>query len=187
MQDFMPFSVECDFKTGVLSPPGDLIVRHLADMAGFYHDHDAYKNLLPQNPKVYEYYNVIIPEEGGHLQHCTSIVYPGKIGSEYYMTKGHYHEISGTAEIYICFKGHGMLVMQNQDKDFKTLKMYPGSISYIPPFWAHRTVNVGKEPLIFFGVYRGDAGHAYGEIAEKGFQKIVMEENGVPVVIDNSL
>jgi glucose-6-phosphate isomerase len=185
MYNLVPFNTICDFNTGVLNPPGNLISRYLSDMRGVFYDRDAYEAMLEENPKIYEFYNVIIPEEDGHLQHCTSIVYPGKVGNEYFMTKGHYHAIPGTAEIYICFRGQGKLVMQTVEGDFKVLDMYPGSISYIPPFWAHRTINVGSEPLVFFGVYRGDAGHNYGTIEEKGFYKLVIEKNNIPALIDN--
>jgi glucose-6-phosphate isomerase len=36
---------------------------------------------------------------------------------------------------------------------------------YVPPHWAHRSINTGNEPLISFCVYPGDAGHNYGDIA----------------------
>jgi glucose-6-phosphate isomerase len=185
MKHFMPFNTKCNFQTGILTPPGHLIVRYLSDMRDMFNDQVAFEALLNENPKVYEFYNVMVPEEDGHLQHCTSIIYPGKVGDEYFMSKGHYHAVPGTAEIYICFSGKGMLLMQTEDGKFAVLDMYPGSISYIPPFWAHRTVNVGTEPLIFFGVYRGDAGHNYSTLEEKGFYKLVVERKGKPIIIDN--
>ncbi|MGI9950850.1 glucose-6-phosphate isomerase [Moorellaceae bacterium AZ2] len=185
MHLFKPFNTICDLKTGVLSPPGNHIVRYLADMKEMFHDREAVETMLKENPKVYEFYNVVIPEEDGHLQHCTSIIYPGKVGKEYFMTKGHFHAVAGTAEIYVCLAGKGLLLMQTEDGQAEVLEMYPGSISYIPPYWAHRTVNTGDEPLVFFGVYRGDAGHNYGTIEKQGFSKLVFEEEGRPRVIDN--
>jgi len=98
------------------------------------------------------------------------------------MTKGHFHKIKDTAEVYLTLKGRGKLVMQTPDQESKVLDMRKGSISYIPPYWAHRTVNTGDEPLIFFGVYRGDAGHNYGIIEQKGMSIIVIEEEGKPVI-----
>lgn len=185
MKLFKPFNTICDLKTGVLSPPGNHIVRYLADMKDMFHDQAAAERMLKDNPKVYEFYNVVIPEEDGHLQHCTSIVYPGRVGIEYFMTKGHFHAVAGTAEIYVCLAGRGLLLMQTEDGEFEVLEMYPGSISYIPPYWAHRTVNTGHEPLVFFGVYRGDAGHNYGAIEKRGFCKLVIEKDGCPHVVDN--
>ena len=44
---------------------------------------------------------------------------------------------------------------------------------YVPPYWAHRSINTGDEPLISFCVYPGEAGHNYGDIATEGFPKRV--------------
>jgi glucose-6-phosphate isomerase len=42
---------------------------------------------------------------------------------------------------------------------------------YVPPYWGHRSINTGSEPLISFCVYPGDAGHNYGDIELEGFPK----------------
>ena len=176
MNYFKPFNSYIYLKKMNLEPEGDLVIRKLSDMIGVFQDKEAVKEALKENPLIYKFYNVQIPEENGHLQHCISIVYSGRIGNEYYMTKGHFHKIKDTAEIYLTLKGRGKLVMQTPDQKSKVLEMKEGSISYIPPYWAHRTVNIGDEPLIFFGVYRGDAGHNYGIIEEKGMAVIIVEE-----------
>jgi glucose-6-phosphate isomerase len=168
-----------------LNPEGNLIIRKLSDMVDMFQDKEAAKKALKENPIIYKVYNVQIPEEDGHLQHCISVVYPGKIGDEYYMTKGHFHKIKDTSEIYLTLKGRGKLVMQTPDQKSRVLDMEEGSISYIPPYWAHRTVNISDEPLIFFGVYRGDAGHNYGIIEQKGISIIVIEEEGKLVIKSN--
>jgi len=36
----------------------------------------------------------------GELLFGVSIVHPGKVGNEFYMTKGHFHTVLETAEIY---------------------------------------------------------------------------------------
>ena len=53
---------------------------------------------------------------------------------------------------------------------------------YVPPYWAHRSVNVGAEPLISFCVYNAEAGHNYGDIETEGFAKRVLRESGQPVI-----
>jgi len=179
---FEPFNSYIELEKMKLNPEGELIIRRLSDVVDMFQDKKAAREALKENPLIYKVYNVQIPEESGHLQHCISIVYPGKIGSEYYMTKGHFHKIKDTSEIYLTLKGRGKLVMQTPDQRSKVVEMKEGSISYIPPYWAHRTVNIGEEPLIFFGVYRGDAGHNYGIIEKGGFAIIVIEEEGKPVI-----
>jgi len=50
----------------------------------------------------------------GELLHGTSIVHPGKVGNEYFMTKGHFHSVLDTAEVYYVLQGRGMMVTANQ-------------------------------------------------------------------------
>jgi len=183
---FEPFNSYIDLEEMKLNSEGELIIRKLSDMVDMFQNKKAAEEALKENPIIYKVYNVQIPEESGHLQHCISIVYPGKIGNEYYMTKGHFHKIKETSEIYLTLKGRGKLIMQMPDQKLRVLDMEEGNISYIPPYWAHRTVNIGDEPLIFFGVYRGDAGHNYGIIEEKGMSVIIVEE-GDKAVIKNNL
>ena len=186
MNYFEPFNSYIDLEEMKLNSEGELIIRKLSDMVDMFQNKKAAEEALKENPIIYKVYNVQIPEESGHLQHCISIVYPGKIGNEYYMTKGHFHKIKETSEIYLTLKGRGKLIMQMPDQKLRVLDMEERNISYIPPYWAHRTVNIGDEPLIFFGVYRGDAGHNYGIIEEKGMSVIIVEE-GDKAVIKNNL
>jgi glucose-6-phosphate isomerase len=63
--------------------------------------------------------------------------------------------------------------------------MEPGSIHYIPGGWAHRSVNVGDENLVFFAAWLGDAGHDYGSIEEQGFPVLLVDNDGNPEVVEN--
>lgn len=171
-----PFVTMYDFDKGDLNPQGKLITRRLSDMNQMYQEGFTYKISQDNNPLIYEVYNVELPENKEHVQHCTTILYPGRIGEEFFMTKGHYHETINRAEIYFCLKGRGVLIMQTKDGRFSSLDMVPGSIAYVPPYWAHRTVNTGNEPLVFFAAYPGDAGHDYGEIEQEGFIKVVVAD-----------
>jgi len=101
------------------------------------------------------------------------------------MTKGHFHSREGTAEIYFGLRGRGYLLTQTHDGQVSVIEIVPGTVAYIPPFWTNRTINIGDEKFVFFGVYPGDAGHNYGSIEEGGFAKLVVEKNGKPAVVDN--
>ena len=46
-------------------------------------------------------------------------------------------------------------------------------------------VNTDDSKLIFFDVYRADAGHNYGAIEGSGFAKALVQRNGKPTLIDN--
>ena len=54
----------------------------------------------------------------------------------------------------------------------------PGRAIYVPPYWAHRTVNTGEEPLVSFYVYPGNAGHNYGDIEKEGFPVRMLKRGG---------
>ncbi|HHY46219.1 MAG TPA: glucose-6-phosphate isomerase [Firmicutes bacterium] len=169
-----------------MKPEGIMVVRRLSQMRGAFQDHDAAERMVAESdPVIYRVYNVVVPEESGQLQFCTSIIYPGRVGDEYFMTKGHFHQKIETAEVYLTLQGQGLLLMQSDDGRVATLDMFPGSTSYIPPRWAHRSINVGSVPLVLYAVYPGDAGHNYGIIEEKGFSKIVVAGPCGPVVMNN--
>jgi len=135
---------------------------------------------------LYEVDEVRRPEVAGELLHGISIVHPGRVGDEYFMTKGHFHAVLETAEVYYCLKGQGVMVMETPEGEWAVEELRPGRVLYVPPRWAHRSVNTDPdEDLVTFFVYPGDAGHDYGTIEEQGFRKLVLEKNGAPQVVDN--
>ncbi len=181
-----PFLMKIDFKSGGLKPSDRNNIRTLSAMKGMFYDAEAARrNLAGQDPVIYSFAEKILPEESGHLQIAMTSINPGKIGEEYFMTKGHYHKRADTSEIYLGLEGGGCLLMQTVEGDFASLDIRPGVLAYIPPYWAHRMANTGGKPFVFFAVYPGDAGHNYGDIERTGFVKILVEQNGKPVLIDN--
>jgi glucose-6-phosphate isomerase len=56
--------------------------------------------------------------------------------------------------------------------------MSQGTIGYIPPGWAHRSVNVGDEPYRFLAVYPGNAGHDYNWVLQNGMGYRVRSGDG---------
>ena len=182
-----PFVTEVDFANGVLSAPGYVIQRKLSDMANMYADGDAAARILAAEGDrlIYEVQGVELPEEEGQIPHCTTRITPGRIGTEYHMTKGHYHARREQGEVYFGLSGRGCLVMQTETGETSVQRMVAGSAAYVPPFWAHRTVNVGAEDFVFFSIWEARAGHDYGTIERDGFRKLVVMRDGVPVVVDN--
>ena len=170
-----------------LSPDKNSIKRMLSAMEGMYLDSEKFKEMLNRGDVlVYEFYDLGIPEDAGELTYGTTILYPGKVGNEYFMTKGHFHSILETAEVYYCIKGNGYLLMENPEGEVEIQEMKPGVSVYVPPRYAHRSINTSQdEPLISFYVYRADAGHDYKTIETKGFRKLVVEKDGTPELIDN--
>jgi glucose-6-phosphate isomerase len=182
-----PFTTELNLETGLLGGAHNHLHRRLSSMKGQYSDRSAYEALLGQGDVlVYEVYeNVKMPPAPGELYHGTSIVHPGKVGNEYFMTKGHFHQVLDTAEVYHCVHGHGYMMMETPQGEWATEELTPGVVLYVPPQWSHRSINVGADDLITFFIYPGDAGHDYGTIEVRGFHKLLVDRRGKPTVIDN--
>jgi glucose-6-phosphate isomerase, archaeal len=179
-----PFGVDFDLETGSMKNAQRVLTRKASDMMGYYKDEAALQNLIryQNNPLHYEVFEVPVPEEYGHLMYCISKLQPGLVGNECYMTKGHYHTFIETGEIYLCLKGEGYMMMKTTDGQWKAERMIRGRMVYVPPFWAHRSINTGKEPLISFCVYQGDAGHNYGDIETEGFPaRIFFKDNKIVI------
>jgi glucose-6-phosphate isomerase len=156
-------------------------------MQGQYLDQQAFEALLAEGDKLlYEVYEVRRPEVAGELMLGISIIHPGKVGDEFFMTKGHFHSILDTAEVYYCLRGEGVMVMESSEGDWAVETLRPDGVLYVPPRWAHRSVNTSAgEDLVTFFVYPGNAGHDYGSIEKQGFRKLVVDRDGKPVIIDN--
>ena len=179
------FSLDFNLKTGFSGHAGSS-KRYLSQMADMYCDADSVQDILKrEDPLIYEFYELGCPERPGDLSFGTTILYPGKIGSEYYMTKGHFHTVLDTAEVYYVLSGSGYMVMENPEGDTREIPLTAGEATYVPRRYAHRTVNTGNEPLVLFFVFAADAGHDYGTIEEKGYHKLIVEKNGEQKIIDN--
>ena len=80
--------------------------RTLSQMKDMYNDVAAAEKLVAAvDPLVYEFYEMGVPEHAGDLAFGTSIVHPGKVGDEYFMTKGHFHTVLDTSEVLSCLSG----------------------------------------------------------------------------------
>lgn len=181
-----PFTFSISVPDETLSEYDNHIVRRLSAMVGQYQDAQAFTAMLSQDPVLYEVYEIKRPESEGELMNGISIVHPGKVGEEYFMTKGHFHTVLDTAEVYYCLKGEGMMVMETPEGEWSIEELHPGCVLYVPPRWAHRSVNTGQlVNLVTFFIYPGNAGHDYGTIEQQGFRKLVVERDRRVQVIDN--
>jgi len=182
-----PFSFDIAAPNFIPSEYDNHIKRNLSKMDGQYSDQAAYDNLLQaEDVLLYEVYELKRPELEGEILHGISIVHPGKVGNEYFMTKGHYHTVLDTAEIYYTLQGEGYMVMETPEGDWAVEKLVAGSVLYVPPRWAHRSVNIGsEEDLVMFFAYPGNAGHDYGTIETQGFRKLILDVDGKTEIVDN--
>ncbi len=117
-----PFFMDVDFKSGSLTPNDRTNVRKLSDMKGMFLDRESRDRILKgEDPVIYSFSEKIQSEEPEHLQIALTSIYPGKIGEEYYMTKGHYHKLAHTAEAYLGLQGKGCLLMQTPEGEFASM------------------------------------------------------------------
>lgn len=179
------FTLDFDLQSG-FSQNMETTKRYLSDMEGFYEDSEAVKSILEkENPLIYEFYELGCPEREGDLAFGTTIVYPGLIGSEYYMTKGHFHRKVDTAEVYYVLEGEGYMVMEDPKGTTKEIPLRKGEAVYVPRSFAHRSVNTGGAPLVMFFTFAADAGHDYGTIEKKGYHHMICRKDGEAVVMEN--
>ncbi len=176
-----PFTRMVNLRDGTIPDAVLVQTRRLSDLQGLFADCDGEQALLADNPIIYEVYEATDnPDTVGQLRYSTTVIHPGKVGREYFMTKGHYHSQGECSELYFGLLGEGYLLLQTPEGQVSTLRMTPGTAAYVPPFWGHRTLNVGHENFVFFAVYPAQAGYDYHTIEEQGFAAIMIENNGQP-------
>lgn len=180
------FTIDFDLKTGLSKSEAESSKRRVSNMRGMFVNEAATEEMIKNgDPLVYEFYEMGAPEKAGDLAFGSSITYPGKVGNEYFMTKGHFHTILETAEMYYCLSGEGYMLLENPEGDWSAQKLSPGMTVYVPPRYAHRSINTGNVPMVTVFCFRGDAGHDYGTIETKGYRKLIVEKDGKPEIIDN--
>ncbi|MBN9021946.1 MAG: cupin domain-containing protein, partial [Rhizobiales bacterium] len=108
----------------------------------------------------------------------TSTLQPGRVGDEFFMTRGHIHVKSDRPEIYYCQEGRGVMHMELPSGETRPVEMAPGTVVYVPPYWIHRSVNTGRTPLVTFFCYPADAGQDYDIIARAGGMKTLIVADG---------
>ena len=151
---------------GTLSASTARYEKRLSDLAGLYADAAAFDAALGTGDRVVYTVEDFRPSgASGDLCFGVTHMLPGRIGDEFFMTRGHIHAVANRPETYRGELGRGVMLMESPDGQVVTLQVTPGATVYVPPFWIHRSVNVGNEPLVMSFVYPADSGQDYGIIA----------------------
>ncbi|SDJ05100.1 glucose-6-phosphate isomerase family protein [Nonomuraea jiangxiensis] len=170
-----PLRIALAAAQGTLTPEGPLLTRRLSDLEGLFADEPARKRAADgDDPVVYTVAASPVPEVARELPQSVTTILPGAVGGEFHMTKGHQHP-DPQGEIYLGLAGRGGLLLHDGTRT-EWIEMEPGVIGYIPPGWAHRSVNIGDEPYRFLAVYPGSAGHDYGWVVKHGMGRRVFRD-----------
>jgi len=159
-------------------------VRTLGQLDGVFHDRSAWQSMDPK-AVVYtvQWQEPVSQETEAGLFWGSTIIEPGRVGDEYFMTRGHFHAKRNRGEYYTTVQGNGRLVLMDEKRVSRIEVMSPGSLHYIPGHTAHRAVNVGDTPLLFWACWPSDAGHDYDTIAKQHFSARVLQRGGIPELV----
>jgi glucose-6-phosphate isomerase len=177
--------VHAEWSAGLLTGAGvQTSVQRIANLTSIFKDKTASLS-MDSNMPVYEVqlWQPLLPGSEGGLFVGVTKIFPGKVGAEYFMTRGHFHAKRNRGEFYTVASGAGVLILMDEGRKVRCETMTPGSIHYIPGCTAHRVANTGDSPLIFWAHWPSDAGHDYETIREEGFSARLMEAEGKPFLI----
>ena len=92
-----------------------------------------------------------------------------------------------SAELQHAQLRSGVMLLESPAGDVRTVEITPRSMCYVPPYWIHRSVNVGDEPLVMTFAYPADSGQNYDIIGKAGGMKsrIVTDGKGGWMTVDN--
>jgi glucose-6-phosphate isomerase len=181
----MKQALSINWLTGMLNGRNvQTSTKRLEEVRSLFHDQDAARRLGGDLElyRVQVYAPVQDGTEGG-LFWGNTVVQPGKVGDEYYMTKGHFHKIRNRAEYYATFEGEGALLLMDENGITRCERMEAGSVHYIAGHTAHRVANTGNSPLVFVACWPSDAGYDYDTIEHEGFSARMLERNGLPELV----
>lgn len=142
-----------------------MVNRYLSDMQNIFSNPQDVKD----NPLIYSFDNCIPANNAEELLYGITVIQPGDIHGEYYMTKGHTHQ-NPCAEVYFGLTGKG-IVLCEKDGEVQEFEISPNVLVYCQPNYAHRVINNSNEPLRFLCVCRADAGHNYDVVFNKKYEE----------------
>jgi len=165
-----PTSHRIDPLSGELTGATGHYNKKLSAMAGLYEDEVRFSEALEQGGDaiIYKVSDVRPDAVHGDLIFGTTFMEPGRIGNEFFMTRGHIHAKGNRPETYYGESGKGLMLLESPEGATRVLEMLPRQVVYVPPFWIHRSVNIGSVPLVLSFCYPSDSGQDYSIIERSG-------------------
>ena len=179
-----------DVVKGELRGATNRYTKTLADLEGLYADDAAYRSLLRElgDTVVYEVTDYKPSNDSGDMIIGVTRMLPGKVGKEFFLTRGHIHANANRPEMYYGESGQGIMLLESPAGEVRTVEIGPRTLCYVPPYWIHRSVNVGREELVMTFAYPADSGQDYDIIARAGGMRsrIVDDGKGGWAAVDNA-
>jgi glucose-6-phosphate isomerase, archaeal len=172
-----PFLAFLNPKTLQIEPNTGGYKKYFRELAGIYADEVAFGRLEEAlgGAVAYRVDEARFSDHGSDLITGISVLEPGKVGQEFFMTRGHLHQRADRPETYYCLAGHGVLLLENLSGEVEAMEMRAGSLVYVPPYWIHRSVNVGETAFATLFSYPADAGQDFEIVRQaKGFRQLVV-------------
>lgn len=185
-----PVSSVVDPRAGGMSGRTGRYEKRLSDLEGLYENSEAYAALMSTqgDPLIYDVEDFRPGAHSGDLNYGVTRMSPGRVGREFFLTRGHIHAKADRPEIYFGQRGHGLMHLESPSGETRIVEIKPQTICYVPPFWIHRSINVGDEDLVMVFAYPSDSGQDYGIIeASNGLRhRIVVTPSGGWELVDNA-
>jgi glucose-6-phosphate isomerase len=169
-----------DVAEGALEGGTGRYEKRLSDLAGVYGDEAAFAALVAKsgNPVVYAVEDLKPSTAAGDMIFGITRMAPGKVGEEYFVTRGHIHAVANRPEIYYGESGTGLMLLESPEGEIRILEIGAKAVCYVPPYWIHRSVNVGRDDLVMTFAYPADSGQDYDIIARSGGMRQRIVDDG---------
>ena len=162
-------------------------IKTLHDMESLFQDQRAVRSDRPDRVLyTVERWEPVASGTEGALCWGVTTLEPGCVGQEFYMTHGHFHANATRGEYYGTVQGEGLLLLMDRSRRTWAERMKAGSLHAIDGRHAHRVVNTGDSPLIFWACWPSDSGYDYEAIVREGFGARVVASGGGAVVLFES-
>jgi glucose-6-phosphate isomerase, archaeal len=186
---FEPVTCTVDIARGGLDGATGRYEKRLSELGGLYADEAGFTAALAYGDRiVYAVEDYRPSSRANDMIFGVTRMLPGKIGREYFMTRGHIHAKSNRPELYYGQKGRGLMLMESPDGEVRVAEIAAGSACYVPPFWIHRSINNGDDDLVMLFAYPADSGQDYEVIGRTGGmrKRVVDDGKGGWTLIENS-
>jgi glucose-6-phosphate isomerase, archaeal len=159
----MEIMISTDFFSGQISGDAVRTTRTVADLALHWTNREQYE--IQKGKILYETESWFPHPDGteGAVLWASTKIFPGKVGDQHFMTRGHWHLKPTHGELIIVASGTGELVLKSRDGTITKVALAPGVTFHINGDLAHRTINTGTDPLIFWCAWPADCGHDYSD------------------------